>query len=121
MLTLAQETGVDSPIVIVGLVGLSALTWKVIDFLRMLTNLGTQKSAVVTQALSWVGAIGAVFLYGESQFGDSVSVAGLQLGAMDTPTKFLFGLVLGSSASALVDFKQAFDGKDSAAKPPLLK
>lgn len=120
VLAQAVET-VDSPVIIAGLAGLSVLTWKVIDFFRMLTSLPETKSGVVTQALSWIASIGAVFLYGSSQFGDTIAVGGIQLDAMDTATKMLFGLVLGSTASVLVDFKQAFDGNDNATKPPLLK
>lgn len=110
-----------APILIAGLVGLSALSWKVIDFLRMLANLKTEKSGVITQALAWVGSIAAVFLYGESQFGDTVTVASIRLDNMDSATKLLFGLVLGSTAAVLVDFKQAIDNNDNATKPPLLK
>lgn len=122
MHTLAQEVPVDpgSPILIAGFVGLAALAYKFIDFLRLLSKFSANKSGVITQALSWVGAIIAVFIFGASQFGDTVSVAGVNLDNMDTPTKLLFGLVLGSSASMLVDFKQAFDNNDNASKPPLL-
>jgi hypothetical protein len=124
--TLAQETGGDvtnggAPIIITGLIGLSALAWKLLDFLRMLVNWKTSKSGVITQALAWIAACCAVFLFGESQFGDTVTIAGLNLETMDTPTKLLFGLALGSTASVLVDFKQAFDNSDSNSKPPLLK
>jgi hypothetical protein len=111
----------DTPLLITGLVGLAALGWKFVDFLRMLASLKTQVSGVVTQLVSWLGMILAVFLFGASQFGDTVNVAGKTLDTLDTPTKLLLGLVLGSVASAAVDFKQAFDNNDNASKPPLVK
>ena len=108
-------------VLIAGLVGLSTLGIKFVDFLRQLSNFSTQKSAIVTQLVSWVGMIAAVFLYGESQFGDTVTVAEINLENMDAPTKLLLGLVLGSVASVIVDFKQARDNNDDASRPPLIK
>ena len=105
---------------ILGVVGLVALIYKTIDFLRMLVNLKTQKSGVVTQLVAWVGGILAVVLYANSDFADSVTIGGKNLSAMGGATLFMVGIVLGSMASATVDIKQAFDNNDSASKPKLI-
>jgi hypothetical protein len=121
MSVLAQVDAGNTPLLVTGMIGLAALGWKFVDFLRMLANVKTNVSGVITQLVAWIGMILAVFLFGESQFGNTVTVASITLDKMDTPTKFLLGLVLGSTASALVDFKQAFDNTDDASKPPLIK
>lgn len=107
---------------VVGIVGMVALVWKVVDWLRLLTNLGTQRSAVVTQLLAWVGAVAVVFLYGASEFG-TFAVPGTELLLSDVGgwSKVILGLAIGSTASAVVDVKQAIDNTDNAAKPPLLR
>lgn len=106
---------------VVGLVGMVALVWKVVDWLRLLTSLRTHRSAVTTQLLAWVGAIVVVFLYGASEFG-TFQVPGTELLLADVGgwSKVILGLAIGSTASAVVDVKQAVDNADSAAKPPLL-
>jgi hypothetical protein len=106
---------------IVGLAGMLALIVKVIDFARLLTNISTTKSSVVTQLLTWVAAVGVVVLYAESQLGD-FQIPGMDLLLSETtfPTQVLIGLAIGSTASVAVDWKQAVDSTDSAAKPPLL-
>jgi hypothetical protein len=123
MHVLAQaQAGIEgAPLALAGFAALAALAYKIIDFLRMLASLPGTKSGVVTQLLAWIGAIGVLFLYAASQFGDTVSISNVTLDKMDTATKLLTGLALGSFASVIVDFRQAFDSGDSAAKPPLLK
>lgn len=110
----------EPTVLIAGLVGLLALAAKVIDFLRYLSDLPRSRSAVLTQALSWIGAILVVFLYGASQFGDTVDVGGIVLSNMDAPTKVLVGLAVGSLASLVKDFVKARDNTDTAKVPPLL-
>lgn len=105
---------------ILGVVGLVALVMKVIDFVRLLAHLKDQRSAVVTQTLSWVGGVLAVLLYGNSDFADTVTIGGKNLALVSGATLVLVGIVLGSMASAVVDIKQAVDGNDSAAKPRLI-
>lgn len=104
---------------ITGVIGLVALVWKFIDFLKQLTPPDKNYNAAITQVVVWVSGIAAVFLFGASQFGDSVSVGAHSLDKMDTPTKLILGLMIGSIASSTVDFKQAFDNTDSSKQPPL--
>lgn len=110
----------EPTVLIAGIVGLLALAAKVIDFLRYLTDLPRSRSAVLTQALAWVGAIAVVFLYGASQFGSTVDVSGIALSDMDGPTKALVGLAVGSLASLVKDHIKARDNTDTAKVPPLL-
>lgn len=105
----------------VGLIGMVALVWKVVDFLRLVANLGTQRSAVVTQLTAWLGAVAVVFLYGASDLGDfHVPGTALALADVNGWTKLVLGLAVGSTASAAVDVKQAIDRNDNASKPPLV-
>jgi len=123
ILTLAQQAGTaieGAPLAVAGFVGLAALTWKFVDWLRLLMNFRDHRSGIITQFLAWVGACLAVYLYGESQFGDTVNISGISLDHMDSATKLLVGLAIGSTASVAVDLKQALDGKDDATKPALL-
>lgn len=114
-----METG-TAIISIASLAALLALTWKFIDFLRLLVNLPGSRSGVITQLASWAAAIGAVFLYGASQVGGRVVVDDLSVDRMDSPTKVLLGLAIGSAASAVVDWKKATDNSDTAVIPPLV-
>lgn len=110
----------EPTVLIAGMVGLLALAAKAIDFLRLLANLPATKSSVLTQALAWAGATAIVFLYGASQFGDTVDVAGISLADMDAATKLLVGLAIGSLASLAKDVIKARDNTDTAKVPPLL-
>lgn len=107
-------------IVVVGLVGLAALVWQLIDFMREVRALPGSRSAVLTQLCAWAAGVAAVFLYGASQFGSTVVVGDIPISDMDGPTKLLVGVAVASVASSLVDFKQARDDSDSAKVPPLI-
>lgn len=107
---------------VVGIVGMVALVWKVVDFLRLLANLGTQRSAVFTQLAAWVGAVVVVALYAGSDLGNfPVPGTDLVLDQANGWTLVVLGLAIGSTASAAVDVKQAIDNTDNATKPPLLR
>lgn len=121
MHVLAQVPVSDPIVAVGGLIGLTALILKAVDFFRLLANAGTNKSAIVTQLLAWAGGIGAVFLFAATDFGDSVNAAGVTLDEASGATLVLLGIMLSSAASVVVDFKQSIDSTDSAAKPPLLK
>lgn len=112
----------DGTTLLVGFAGLLALTWKVTDFMRLLGSFAEHKSGIVTQILAWVGAIAVVMLFARSDFGETVEIPGstLTLDTLNVFSLILVGLMVGSAASAAVDVKQAIDGRDSSAKPPLL-
>lgn len=101
---------------------LLALIAKVVDFLRLLTNLRTQKSAVLTQLTAWIGGVAIVALASNASIAKGIVVPGFNqaLGNLDFGSTILVGLAISSLASLTVDFKQGIDRSDSAAKPPLL-
>lgn len=109
------------------LAALSALVVKVTDFLRMLTawarGAAEQASAVLTQIAAWVAGVATTMLAAHSSaIGDlTIPKVGVRLGSLDGSSQVLLGLMVASVGSFLVDFKQARDNTDSAAKPPLLK
>jgi hypothetical protein len=103
-----------------GVVGLVALVIVVVDFLRNLTSGKARLNAIVTQLCAWVGGLVAVFLYGESQLGDTIKVGEQTLDHTDTATKVIIGLMIASIASTVVNVKKALDSSDSAVVPPLL-
>lgn len=109
------------PEIVLGFVGLLALVWKFIDFLRALANFATQKSAVVTQVTAWVGGVVGVMLFAHSNFGTTVTVGDMTLDKYDGTSLLILGLMISSAASAAVDYKQARDNNDDASKPPLIK
>jgi hypothetical protein len=121
MHVLAQVSTTDPVVTVAGLAGLSALILKVIDFLRLLVHFSTNKSGVITQLLVWIGGIASVVLFASTDFGNSVTISGVVLDKATGATLVLIGIMLGSAASVIVDFKQSIDSSDSASKPPLLK
>lgn len=101
----------------------AALVWQVIDFARELANLPAQRSAVLTQALAWCAGVGAVAVGAHANATAALVLPGsnLPLGELDAWSVVLVGVLVASTASSAVDLKQAFDGHDSNARPPLAK
>jgi hypothetical protein len=110
----------DLTVLVVGVVGLAALVTKVTDFLRYLTNLPQTKSSIVTQLVAWGGGVIGVFAYSATDFGPTIDVNGILLNNLNSASKLVLGLAIGSIGSAFVDYKQARDNTDSSAVPPLL-
>lgn len=106
---------------IMGVVGLAALTLTVVDFLRNLTPNGHDYNAAITQVAAWVAGLIAVFLYGESQLGDGITIGSTTLDHADTATKIIVGLSIASIASTFVKFTKSIDDSDSNKQPPLTK
>lgn len=100
----------------------AALVWQVVDFLRELANLPTQRSAVVTQCTAWAGGVAVVAVGAHAHVTESLVLPGsaLPLGALDFWSVVIVGLMVSSAASSAVDVKQAIDTHDSSAKPPLV-
>lgn len=107
-------------VVLLGFAGLSAVVLKFVDFMRLLGSFPTEKSAIATQLLAWVGGIVAVLIYASSDFASSVEVGDQLLSELNMASKVLVGLMTASVASAAVDVKQALDGRDTSTFPPLL-
>lgn len=99
---------------------LTTVLWKVIDFLRLVANFKTNRSAVVTMATAFVGGVFAVVLASHASLFDHFDVNGLTLTQLDVGSQIFLGLGIASLAGVGVDIKAAIDGSDSAAKPPLL-
>lgn len=100
----------------------SALVWKVIDFLRMLFNITTQRSAIITQVTAWVGGVVMVVIAAHASVTGNLIIPGADepLKTLDFGSQILLGLLVSSLASGIVDLKQAIDSSDSAVKPPLV-
>lgn len=104
----------------VTIVGLTALIFAVVNFLRFLTNFKKNKSAVLTQALAWIGAILIVAISSHSIITKEMVVFGWRLQDLDLGSVVLAGLMIGSSASVLDKLLGAFDNTRSSAAPPRL-
>jgi hypothetical protein len=98
-------------------VAFMALVWKMIDFLKFVTN--KDWNAVKTQLITWIGAIGVGLLWAQTQWAEGVSFGGLTLDKMNVWSIIAVGLGGGSAASVGFDLKKAFDSSDSAKTPAL--
>jgi hypothetical protein len=105
---------------IMGVVGLAALTLTFVDFLKNLTPPDHDYNAAITQVVAWVSGLVAVFLYGESQLGDTITIGTTTLDHADTATKIIVGLSVSSIASTFYKFSKSVDSSDSNKQPPLL-
>lgn len=105
----------------VPLVAAVALIWKAVDFVRYLR--ARDIDSALTQAVVWVVGVLVAFLLAGTNWAGSIVIGDVQVGDMTWQSLVLIGLSLGSSASALVDFKKAVDNTDSAAvgTPPVGK
>lgn len=108
------------PELILGTLGLAALTKKIVDFLRMTTNIATQVSGVLTQLTAWVGGVVATSIYAHSDFAHNVLIGSQTLEKFNGMTLTIIGLMAGSAGSLIHDIQQAIDSTDSAIKPPLV-
>jgi len=108
----------DLESLVIGVIGMVAISMKVVDFLKQATNLPGSRRAVVTQLAAWLGATGVIFLYSASDFG-TFDIGGIAIDNMQWTTKLILGIAVGSAASVGVDFKKAIDASDSAAVPDL--
>ena len=99
----------------------AALILKFVDFVRLLVNYDSNRSGIITQAISWVSGIVLVILAIHTSISAKIVLPGVNqtLGALDLASQILLGLLIGSLASVIIDFKQAFDKSDSAIKPRL--
>lgn len=100
----------------------AALVWKVIDFFRMLFNIPTQKSAIITQVTAWVGGVILVVIAAHAGVTKALVLPGSDqaLGTLDFASQILIGLLISSLASGIVDVKQAIDTTDSSRVVPLI-
>jgi hypothetical protein len=104
---------------VIGLATIIALIWKLVDFLKAVTNWDT--NAITTQATVWVAAVAVMLLARETEPFRSVAILGGQtVGSMNVAAIVLFALGLGSAGSVAFDYKKAFDGTDSAKTASLL-
>ena len=99
-----------------------ALLWKIVDFLRMAANFKSQKSGLITQATAWIAGVILVVIAAHAQLTWSLVLPGsdLPLKSLDFASLLLLGLLISSTASSVVDIKQAIDATDTASKPPMI-
>lgn len=104
---------------------LAALAFTVMTFVNLLRYAKAQDwNGVVTILTVWASGVGALLLFAQSAWAESITFGPLTgdqtLANMNFASLVIVGLQVGSTASAAVEFKKAFDGSDSAAKPPLV-
>lgn len=103
---------------VVGLAGLIAIIWKVVDFLKFIAARDT--NSMITQGSVWLAALAVSLLAREADPFETVGILGTTFGQLDWPAVVLFALGIGSTASGVYDFKSAWDNHDSAATPSLM-
>jgi hypothetical protein len=78
-------------------------------------------NGVLTLLGAWVVGFLAVWLVGSTDWGATITVGGTKtLDMLSVAEKVLAGLVVASAAATTADLKKAFDGTDTATKPPLV-
>lgn len=83
-----------------------AAIWKVVDGIKMLApNL----PPIVVQIIAWVVGVGMAFVMSWSDLGPAIAIANRTLENVNGWTVLLFGIGLGSSSSASVDFVKSID------------
>lgn len=97
-----------------------ALIWKIVDFIKYLTNYSEYKSSVVAQLSVWFAGVVVSFLLASSDFAAGINIGVLPLEQLNGFSLLFFGLSLGSVGSVLYDFKKARDNTDSAQTPEIV-
>ena len=96
-------------------VGLAALVFSGVNFLKFLTN--RQVKPAVTQAVAWLSGIGIVWMADAS---DGLPFIDFVPDQTNFWGKVLLGASIGGTASAIESVKRAIDRTDSAAMPSLI-
>ena len=96
-------------------VGLAALVFSGVNFLKYLTN--RQIKPAVTQAVAWGGGIVTVWMASQTE---GLPFIDFQPDRMNGWAQVLLGASLGGVASGIRELTKAFDNGDTAAKPPLI-
>lgn len=99
-------------------IAMLVLAKKVVDFLKYLTN--RDLNGAVTQLVAWAAGVCAVLLYAQTDWADTIPVAGSILADLNFWSQLAYGLTIASGASLATDFIKAFDQHDSAAMPQLM-
>jgi hypothetical protein len=96
-----------------------ALIKKFIDFAKYVTN--RDLNGAVTQLIVWAAGVVTVALYAQTDWAESIPVAGQSLADLNGWSQIAFGLGISSVSALATDFIKARDNNDSAAMPPLIK
>src|SRR5438128_8970612 len=99
------------------IVTLSTLLWKMVQFIKNLTN--RLWDPALTQVLAWVFGILLVALAVHASLASTIKIWGTTLDKLNWASLLLLGLSLSSFSSALVEVKKAVDRNDSAVQPSL--
>jgi hypothetical protein len=103
---------------LVPLLALSALVWKLVDWLKMVRQ--GKWNGVWTQAIVWGAGIVGVFLAAQTDYASGISIGDKTLTQLNGWSKVFVGLQFASLTSVGFDTKKALDASDSAKMPPLL-
>lgn len=79
------------------------------------------RAGLITQATAYAAGMIGVFLFGASQLGHAVKVAGVDLAGANVPTKVILGLMVASLGGNFTDVIKGVDRSQSAAVPSLLR
>jgi len=101
------------------LLGLAFIILKVMSTAKNVA--GGAVVAAVTQLLTWVAGVLVVLVASNVDATEAYVLAGTAqtLGDLDAWGTIFLGVMAGSLASVIYDFKKAFDSTDSAAEPAL--
>ena len=99
-------------------VGMVSLVIAIINFVKFVKAKDT--NGWVTQLSVWVAGVIVIFLAAQTNFANRVQIGDQTLDQLNIWSQVFVGLLFGASALVLNDFKKAFDGNDSAKKPPLI-
>lgn len=97
---------------------MSALVVTIINFLRYAR--AADVNGALTIIMSWAAGIGSVMLAAQTQFAGQIGIGASSLAGMSGWSQVFIGVTVASAGGVLVEFKQALDRGDSAAKPKLV-
>jgi hypothetical protein len=97
---------------------LASLLWKVVSFVKSLTNRSSW-DPVVTQLIAWIVGVGLAVLAAQASASAGMEVWGTTLGELDGWSLVLLGLTLSSVGGVGVEIKKALDGAQDASQPTL--
>ena len=107
-----------STIEFVPALALAALVIKIIDFFKYLSN--RDLNGAGTQLVVWAAGVGAVFLYAQTAWADTIDFGG-SLSTLNGWSLLAVGLSVGSGASVVKDGFHALDNSLTTKQQHLLK
>lgn len=100
-------------------VAMSGLVLTVVNFCRYVR--GQDWSAVLTQAIAWLGGVVVVAIFAQSDFADGLTVGGMAMSSLSGWSIVAVGMTVGAAPSVLVEGFKAIDNTRTTAKPALFR